>query len=242
MADLPTDLGGGPMSQAVEVETRPGAITRGRLLRRAAVGGAGLTAGSLLASEGLATGRGDGRGKGLEDRVNRIAQLVCNVSDLERAKAFWEKHTPMRAYAKTETPIQAFRGLGIAQGSSTGYLLRDQWDVGDDLGGGQFALHLVQWKTPAPVGKPYTTLPERGLVPARVQDEGHAGEVRRPRRERGDAVLPAPGQPAAAFARPSRASGSPTPTGSRSRSSGAGRPSPTGSATSRARAPTCSAS
>jgi catechol 2,3-dioxygenase-like lactoylglutathione lyase family enzyme len=139
-----------------------GVMTRGKLLQRAAVGGAGLTAvGSVLASEGLAGGKGSGhaggRVDGLEDRVNRVAQLVCNVSDLERAKAFWETHTPLRAYAKTATPLQSFRGLGIKRGQFEGYLLRDRWDVGDVLGRGQFELHLVQWKTPGPVGTPYST-------------------------------------------------------------------------------------
>ena len=139
------------MSLEATVSDAPKAVSRAVFLKRAALAGAGVAgAGSLVAADALATGKpGAPRsGEGLEDRVNRIAQLVCNVSDLERAKAFWEKHTPMRAYAKTETPIQAFRGLGIARGQFEGYLLRDQWDVGDVLGGGQFELHLVQWKTP----------------------------------------------------------------------------------------------
>lgn len=156
------------MEEDVETAGRPPAITRGRLLRRAAVGVAGLTAaGSLLTGEGLATGRRrpsppphggpadrvNTRG-GLYDRVNRISGMVCNVSDLERAKEFWEKWTPLRAYARTTTPRQSFRSLGIRRGRFDGYLMRDMWDPGI-LGGDQFALHLVQWKDPAPVGKPY---------------------------------------------------------------------------------------
>ena len=137
------------------------AVTRGTLLKRAAVGGAGLTAaGSLLAGDALAGGkpaRGPSGRPGLHDRVNRISQLVCNVSDLERAKAFWELHTPMRAYAKTATPTQAFRGLGISSGRFDGYLMRDRWDPGDTLGNGAFELHLVQWEDPAPVGRPYSS-------------------------------------------------------------------------------------
>ncbi len=152
------------MSGEGEVATRPASLTRARLLKRAAVGGAGLAAGgSLLAGEALAGGRHHGHGHGgsggpgLRGHVTKIAQVVCNVSDLERAKAFWELHTPMRSYAKTEAPPQAFKGLGIRRGSFTGYLMRDRWDPGDSMGGGQFELHLVQWKDPAPVGKPYSS-------------------------------------------------------------------------------------
>ncbi|MGD9695582.1 MAG: VOC family protein [Thermoleophilia bacterium] len=136
---------------------RPAPITRASLLRRAAVGGAGLTAaGSWFASEALATGAGapPARRGGLYDRVNRIAGLVCNVSDLERAKEFWERWTPMRAYARTTTPRQSFRGLGVGSGRFDGYLMRDTWEPGV-LGKGQFYLHLVQWTDPAPVGAPY---------------------------------------------------------------------------------------
>jgi len=136
-----------------------GSLSRAGSLQRAAIAGAGIAgAGSLVASEALAAGKpaSPQGGRGLFDRVNRISQMVCNVSDLERAKEFWERFTPMRAYAKTATPRQAFKSLGIPSGQLEGYLLRDMWDPGDVRGGGQFELHLVEWKDPKPVGVPYS--------------------------------------------------------------------------------------
>ena len=108
-------------------------IRRGVFLRRAAVAGAGvaavggLGAGTALAGGSYAIGK---PGTSLYDRVNRFSHLVCNVSDLERAKEFWKKWTPMRAYARTQTPQQAFPNLGISSGQFDGYLMRDMNDPG----------------------------------------------------------------------------------------------------------------
>jgi catechol 2,3-dioxygenase-like lactoylglutathione lyase family enzyme len=152
------------MAEDGRIATRPAPMTRASLLQRAAAGGVGLTAaGSWLTTEALGSrpkGAAKGGGspkpatRGLYDRVNKIAGIVVNVSDLERSKAFWETWTPMRAYARTTTPRQAFRSLGIASGEFDGYLMRDKWEPGV-LGQGQFLVHLVQWKDPAPVGVPY---------------------------------------------------------------------------------------
>ena len=150
---------GGPVSPESTVSVPTTGVSRAGFLKRAAVTGAGLTgAGSLVAAEALAAGKPGAShgGHGLFDRVNRISQMVCNVSDLERAKEFWERFTPMRAFAKTATPQQAFKSLGIPSGRFEGYLLRDMWDPGDVFGRGQFELHLVEWKDPKPVGVPYS--------------------------------------------------------------------------------------
>ncbi len=145
------------MSDESTVTVPARTVSRAGFLQRAAVTGAGLAgAGSLIATEALAGDKAVGDQRGLFDRVNRISHLVANVSDLERAKAFWERWTPMRAYARTTTPRQAFKGLGIASGQFDGYLMRDMWDPGDVRGNGQFNLHLVEWKDPGPVGVPYT--------------------------------------------------------------------------------------
>jgi catechol 2,3-dioxygenase-like lactoylglutathione lyase family enzyme len=135
--------------------TVPG-IRRSDFLRRAAVAGATATgAGVLVASEAQAHGKRSYPAaspldhRGLHNRVNRLDRIVTNVSDLERSKEFWEATTPLRATARTQSPQQPFRNLGIASGRFDGYLLQDQ------TGGNPFAVHLVEWKDPKPVGTPY---------------------------------------------------------------------------------------
>ncbi|GAA1845081.1 hypothetical protein GCM10009836_25740 [Pseudonocardia ailaonensis] len=93
--------------------------------------------------------------------INRISHIVVNVSDLERAREFWERHTPMRVFGRTRSPVQSFPALGIDRGQFTGYLLRDASDGGvvtptqNSHNPNYCAVHLVQWLTPEPVGRPY---------------------------------------------------------------------------------------
>jgi catechol 2,3-dioxygenase-like lactoylglutathione lyase family enzyme len=135
-------------------EARVPGIRRGDFLRRTAVAGLGIAGAGALLEGANAEGNGGPVSSpldalGLHDRINRIDRIVTNVSDLEKAKAFWEATTPLRAYARTQAPRQAFRTLGIQSGQFDGYLLRDP-------GGVQlFSVHLVEWKDPKPVGRPY---------------------------------------------------------------------------------------
>jgi len=85
----------------------------------------------------------------LDTSVLRIGYVVINVSDLERSKCFYENVTPLRAVARTKTPIQAFNALGIERGQFDGYWMDDR------TGGSPTAIHLVEWQTPKPRGKPY---------------------------------------------------------------------------------------
>lgn len=87
--------------------------------------------------------------KGLHDRLNRISHWDVNVSDLERSRAWYEATTPLRVFARTKAS-QEFPGLNITEGSFEGYLMKDR-----TLPIGYPMIHLVQWKTPHPVGKPY---------------------------------------------------------------------------------------
>jgi catechol 2,3-dioxygenase-like lactoylglutathione lyase family enzyme len=94
----------------------------------------------------------------LHDRINRIAHVVVNVSDLERSTAFYEAVTALRVVARTEAPPQGFPGLGIARGSYEGCLMTD------GSGGSSTAVHLVQWTDPRPVGRPYPVFWHVGLA------------------------------------------------------------------------------
>jgi catechol 2,3-dioxygenase-like lactoylglutathione lyase family enzyme len=94
----------------------------------------------------------------LRDRINRVAHVVVNVSDLERSRAFYEAITPLRVAVRTEAPRQRFAGLGIERGRFDGYLMTD------GSGGSPTAVHLVQWKEPGPVGEPYPVFWHVGLV------------------------------------------------------------------------------
>jgi catechol 2,3-dioxygenase-like lactoylglutathione lyase family enzyme len=85
----------------------------------------------------------------VDNLVLRIGYVTINVSDLERSKTFYENVTPLRTIARTKTPRQAFRALGIEQGQFDGYLMDDR------TGGSPTAVHLVEWNQPTPRGAPY---------------------------------------------------------------------------------------
>lgn len=101
-------------------------------------------------------------GPSLRDRINRIAYVLVNVSDVERSKNFYEAISPLRAVTRTAAPLQRFAGLGIDRGAFDGYILND--GTGDPSTGLPAEVHLVQWRTPEPVGRPYPTFWHVGLV------------------------------------------------------------------------------
>jgi catechol 2,3-dioxygenase-like lactoylglutathione lyase family enzyme len=148
---------GRAISTVTKAHGGAGTLRRQDFLRRTA--GAGLALGGAGAVLDAAAAEGSGRKGGspldrlgLHNRVNRMDRIVTNVSDLERAKAFWEAVTPLRAYAMTQAPRQSFRNLGISSGTFDGYLLRDPAGIQ------AFTVHLVEWKDPKPVGVPYKSV------------------------------------------------------------------------------------
>lgn len=101
-------------------------------------------------------------GTSLRDRINRIAYVVVNVADLERSRAFYEAVTPLKTVLRTRAPLQRFTGLRIEQGQFDGYILDD--GSGHPVTGPPTQVHLVQWRTPQPVGQPYPMFWHVGLV------------------------------------------------------------------------------
>ena len=104
-------------------ETRPATMPRRDFLRRSAVAGAGV-AGAGMGIGGATALAGPKRPKGaaattLRDRINRIAYVVINVTDLERSRTFYESVTSLKVATRTQAPLQPFRGLGIRVASST---------------------------------------------------------------------------------------------------------------------------
>lgn len=96
-------------------------------------------------------------GRAGSKHLNRFSQIVVNVSDLERSRAFYEAVTPLRTYAETHAPNQTFAGLGIESGEFDGYILHDATE------GEPCSLHLVKWRSPAPVGPSYRVYTDLGF-------------------------------------------------------------------------------
>lgn len=94
----------------------------------------------------------------LHDRINRISHVVINVSDLQRSRLFYETVVGFRVTAEIAAPEQRFAGLGIESGAFDGLVLQDR------SGGNPTAIHLIQWKSPAPVGQPYRVFWNVGLA------------------------------------------------------------------------------
>lgn len=96
---------------------------------------------------------------GLRGHINRFAHVVINVSDLDRALAFYENTFPVQRLAHINGPAQSYPGFGIEQGQFEGWVLENKKDVsppGDLIA--EFParlLHLIEWKSPRPTGKPY---------------------------------------------------------------------------------------
>ena len=113
-------------------------------------------AGALLAAERAAAvdiafppGETPTPERGLRAHINRFSHLVINVSDLERARGFYEATFPVTVTARTNGPPQPFRSLGIKRGQFDGYMLNDASEFPSR------AIHIVEWKSPRPVGTPY---------------------------------------------------------------------------------------
>jgi catechol 2,3-dioxygenase-like lactoylglutathione lyase family enzyme len=147
-------------------EARGGALRRDDFLKRAAVLGVGASGAlALLAATDkahatdkfLRPGEPSQPDKGLRAHVNRFSHLTINVSDLERAKDFYEATLPLKVVARTNGPAQAYPSLGLSRGRFDGYMLRDSQAYPSR------AIHIVEWKDPRPVGKPYETFINAGI-------------------------------------------------------------------------------
>ena len=96
---------------------------------------------------------------GLRGHVNRFSHVVINVSDLDRAVEFYENTFPVQRRTRINGPAQSYLGLGIEHGQFEGWVLENKKDVsppGDFIA--EFParlLHLIEWKSPTPIGKPY---------------------------------------------------------------------------------------
>lgn len=109
-----------------------------------------------------------------------MSHVVVNVSNLERSLAFYERHTPLRAWVRTTAPPQAFTALGIPQGEFDGWMLCDATGIEPGV-----SVHLVEWRTPSPSGVAYPTFFHAGFArmcimvadPMSVHDELIAGGV-----------------------------------------------------------------
>jgi catechol 2,3-dioxygenase-like lactoylglutathione lyase family enzyme len=104
---------------------------------------------------------------GLRGYINRFSHVVINVSDLERAVAFYEKTLPIQRGTHINGPAQSYLGLGIEDGAFEGYVMENRMAASPP---GEFAaafpgrqLHLIEWKSPKPTGKPYAEANHVGI-------------------------------------------------------------------------------
>ncbi|MGE0487280.1 MAG: VOC family protein [Gammaproteobacteria bacterium] len=104
---------------------------------------------------------------GLRGHLNRFAHTVINVSDLDRALAFYEATFPVCRVCRIDGPPQAYPGLGIARGRCRGWVLESRAHPRPP--GALVAefparhLHLVEWLEPRPVGRPYVEANHVGI-------------------------------------------------------------------------------
>ena len=96
---------------------------------------------------------------GIRGHVNRFSHVVINVSDLERSVEFYEKTLPVQRVTRINGPRQDYQGLDIAGGKFDGWVLENKKDTAPP---GEFIaefpprlIHLIEWKTPTPIGEPY---------------------------------------------------------------------------------------
>lgn len=145
---------------------RSGTLRRDDFLKRAAALGVGASgAFGLLAATDTARatdkflrpGEPSQADVGLRAHVNRFSHLTINVSDLERAREFYEATLPVTVVARTNGPAQAYPSLGLKRGRFDGYMLRDAQAYPSR------AIHIVEWKEPKPVGTPYETFINVGI-------------------------------------------------------------------------------
>ncbi|MCP5202505.1 MAG: VOC family protein [Gammaproteobacteria bacterium] len=105
--------------------------------------------------------------RGLRGHLNRFSHTVINVSDLDRALAFYEATFPVRRVCRIDGPAQAYPGLGIAHGRCRGWVLESRAHVRPP--GALVAefparhLHLVEWLQPRPLGRPYAEANHVGI-------------------------------------------------------------------------------
>ncbi len=96
---------------------------------------------------------------GLRGYVNRFSHTVINVSDLDRAVEFYEATFPVRRRTRINGPAQAYLGLGIAHGQFSGWIMEScEHARPPGVVPAEFpsrVLHLIEWKSPRPVGAPY---------------------------------------------------------------------------------------
>ena len=139
----------------LEDGARSGTLSRADPLKGAAAAGVGAGAmGALLADRASAhsskaMSKDNAPERGLYCHLTRILWITVNVSDLERSIDFYERTYPVTRAERTNGPAQSFRSLGIKQGEFEGRIMRDSQPFQGR------ALHLVQWKSPGPVGEPY---------------------------------------------------------------------------------------
>jgi catechol 2,3-dioxygenase-like lactoylglutathione lyase family enzyme len=89
--------------------------------------------------------------RGLRNRLNCVRHYDVNVTDLERSIAWYQATTGIRPVRRTSAD-QPMPSLGLARGRFEGCMMQDPNQ------GGKFAMiHLVEWKDPKPVGKPYAS-------------------------------------------------------------------------------------
>jgi catechol 2,3-dioxygenase-like lactoylglutathione lyase family enzyme len=104
---------------------------------------------------------------GIHAHVNKLSHVVINVSDLERSIEFYERVWPVRRHRHINGPAQAYPALGIERGEFEGWVLRS--NTAELPPGGILAenpprdVHLIQWKTPGPVGAPYAEANHVGI-------------------------------------------------------------------------------
>jgi catechol 2,3-dioxygenase-like lactoylglutathione lyase family enzyme len=104
---------------------------------------------------------------GIHAHVNRLSHVVINVSDLDRAVEFYERVWPVRRLRRINGPAQAYVALGVERGEFEGWILRS--NTAERPPGAIRAespprdVHLVQWKTPGPVGTPYAEANHVGI-------------------------------------------------------------------------------
>lgn len=113
------------------------------------------------------TTRIDRHSAGLRPYINRFSHVVINVSDLDRAVEFYEATLPVHRRCRINGPEQAYIGLGIEKGCCRGWVLENINDIaprGNIIA--EFPtrrLHLIEWQSPAPIGKPYAEANHVGI-------------------------------------------------------------------------------
>jgi catechol 2,3-dioxygenase-like lactoylglutathione lyase family enzyme len=105
--------------------------------------------------------------RGIRAHVNRFSHNVINVSDLDRSVEFYEATFPVRRRCRIDGPAQAYPSLGIENGQLRGWVLESRsnaWPPGELTAEHRpRELHLIQWLSPGPTGKPYREANNLGI-------------------------------------------------------------------------------